>query len=151
NLTVGKYQMEKGRWDSALSYLALSDDAQFKDLAAKELARPKEVTERIAIADDWWKLGDTEKTPLKNRFQAHAADLYKAALPSGTGPKKNKGKARLKEAAKLATGLGGKSQGLTGRNFTNTIGMKFNLIPVGEFMMGSPETEVDTQGRHSGN
>jgi len=32
---------------------------------------------------------------------------------------------------------------LTGKAFTNSIGMKFVLIPAGEFMMGSPESEED--------
>ncbi len=34
---------------------------------------------------------------------------------------------------------------------TNSVDMKLELIPPGEFTMGSPETELDFMGKHSGN
>ena len=148
NLTAGKYQMDKGNWDAALSYLALSDDAQLKDIAAKELAQPKEIAERIALADEWWKLGEADKSR-KDRLQAHAGELYAAALPDATGLTKTKLESRLAEAAKIPKSPldmhftpGAKQPGAKdAKNVTNTIGMKLNLIPAGEFVMGSPEAE----------
>ena len=63
NLTVGKYQLDKGDSDGALTYLSLSGDPQYKDLAAKDLASPEEPQSQFALADGWW----TWRNRRKNR------------------------------------------------------------------------------------
>ena len=102
NILVGKYQIEKGNWEAALSYLALSGDPQYKDIAAKELAQPKEAAERLAIADGWWTVAEADKTPLKGRLKVHAAELYTVLLPDATGLTKGKIEIHLADVAKIA-------------------------------------------------
>jgi len=158
NLTVGKYQIDKGNWEAALSYLALSEDPQYKLVAVMELAHPTEVAKRIAVADEWWKLGDSVKMPLKGQLQLHAAELYAASLSDATGLSKKKIEIRIADAAKIPKSrwdlkptpevkVPVTKETKERHTITNSIGLNLNLIPAGQFVMGSPEKEI---GRHPG-
>ena len=148
NLIVGRYLLAKGDWEQAMSYLALSNDPQYQDVAVKELSQPKDFAGRLAIADGWWTVGEADKTLLKDRFQAHAAEWYQLSLADASGLTKVKIQTRLTEAGKIAKPPLAIKASLKSvpTSFTNSIGMKLNLIPAGEFLMGSPETERGHNG-----
>jgi formylglycine-generating enzyme len=155
NLTVGKYELEKGDFEHALPYLAKSGDPAFQNIATKELAPPNTLEEQMAVADAWWDFAKTQTTPQKERMQTHAAEWYKRAQPEAKGLAAKMIEARLQEIEKPAksasNGEAKLAAGALEKRFTNTIGMKLNLIHAGTFVMGSPDSEagrsIETQHR----
>ncbi len=137
NLVVGKhYCFVKGDWERGLPLLRLSSDAALQDLAKKELSAPQKSAEQIELADGWWKLAESEKSALKERFQSRAAIWYRQGLSETIGLAKAKIEARLAEADKAA----GASKSVATNTVANSIGMRLALVPAGIFTMGSEET-----------
>jgi WD40 repeat protein len=82
NLELGKYfALLKGKWERALPLLAKGTDEVLKAQALRDLARPTESREQLALADGWWNLATQEKEPARLHLQMRARFWYeKAAL-----------------------------------------------------------------------
>ncbi|MGC4007139.1 MAG: hypothetical protein QM811_30030 [Pirellulales bacterium] len=102
NDLVGKYRVSKRDWKGALPCLSLSSDPTYRDPAVKESAVPRTFEDRMAVAEEWWKLGEAEKSPMKEHLQVHAGEWYEQAGLEATGLNKAKIEARLAAVAKIA-------------------------------------------------
>lgn len=101
NLIVGKFYLSKGKWASALPYLAHSGDTQCKKLAAMELGASLTIADRIALADGWWDLAEND-SHLRLQLRLHSADLYREFVGESTGLTKKKLEDRVREAGQIA-------------------------------------------------
>ena len=161
NLVVGRYYcFSKADWDVGLLMLAIGSDPQLKKLAGQELQRPESVSEQVAIGDAWWEIAKEMEGRAQHNIKQHAGVWYARALPQLTGLSKAKAEKRLRDApasqmnpplaiAPFDQRQARQHQKAWGNylgvpvEYTNFIGMKFMLIPAGEFLMGSPESEKD--------
>lgn len=104
NLAVGSFRcFAKGDWITGLPMLALGSDPALKILAQKELAGPTQPADLVAVADEWWALGEKKPGTNRQRVLAHAADIYRMALPKLTGLVKDKVEKRLASAPAVKT------------------------------------------------
>jgi hypothetical protein len=93
----------KGTWDLGLRFLVKGSDPALKALAEKELALTGQAADQVAVADGWWDLAATEKSPLrKTQMISHAAGIYEAAVLSASGLVKAKIEKRLSEVEPTA-------------------------------------------------
>jgi uncharacterized protein (TIGR03067 family) len=98
NLEMGKYLcLLRGNWDRGLPLLAKGSDADLKDLAKKDLAKPKSSKAQVALGDAWWERCEAEKDPAKLHLQARAVHWYEQALPDLSGIAKVKLAKRVEE------------------------------------------------------
>jgi hypothetical protein len=103
NATMGKYECYiEGKWPEGLAKLSKGNDAALKALAGKDLAEDATAESKVAAADVWWDLARKESEVARRHIQQHAAELYKAALPSLTGVAKQKVDKRLGEIADVS-------------------------------------------------
>lgn len=76
---VGRwYANEVQDWDRALPLLAQGSDSMLAKAAAAELVAPGKVSDRTAVADQWYELGK-RTSAVKESFWRHALHLYEAA------------------------------------------------------------------------
>jgi len=163
NLAVGKYYcFGKGNWDRGVSMLALGSDAALKRVASKELDTPTDVEGQVALGDGWWDLAETKDGFAKERLRERAAVWYRLAVPKLSGLAKSKVEKRISEASPspaspppMAVAPFDAQQAKRHQQtwaeylgvpveMTNSIGMKFVLIPPGEFKMGSRDSDRST-------
>lgn len=86
NLVVGRFLcMLRGRWEEGLPYLARGNNATLKSLALRELSKPGLSGEQSALADAWWRVGETEKGFARKNIRAHAASWYERSLARVSG------------------------------------------------------------------
>lgn len=87
NLAVGRFEcFVKGDWALGLPKLARGSDPKLKSLAERELAGSPTADDRVAAAaDGWWEWSLREDEHSRRQVQAHAADLYRKALPALAG------------------------------------------------------------------
>lgn len=96
NYELGRYfGMLKGKWDRALPLLALGSSADVKTVAAKDVARPQEFKDQLALADAWWDLAGKEKDPAKLNMQIRARYWYEKSLLGLTGLNRTKAVRRI--------------------------------------------------------
>ncbi|MBM4067930.1 MAG: WD40 repeat domain-containing protein [Planctomycetes bacterium] len=96
NYELGRYfGMLKGKWDRALPLLALGSNAGLKAAAAKDVARPQEFKDQLALADAWWDLAAKEKDPAKMNMQVRARFWYEKSLLGLTGLNRTKAARRI--------------------------------------------------------
>ena len=170
NLAAGRYfALAKGDWRKGLPMLALGSDAALKDLAAKELKNPESAEEQLAVADAWWDAAEKAAGQERDALRLHAGSWYQEveAAPASTLVKA-KVRKRLEEIGKLGrpipelparkpppavapfdAKMAKRCQQRWAKHLNvpvvgaNSIGMKFVLIPPGEFEMGSSQEEVE--------
>jgi hypothetical protein len=105
NLELGKYHaLFKGRWEKALPLLALGGDPALKALAVRDLARPKETKEQLALADGWWELAAAAKDPAQLQLQRRAMYWYEQAAGGLAGLNRTKA---LRRIDKVSANLSG--------------------------------------------
>jgi len=79
-LVIGRfYAMHKGQWELGLSHLAAGSDSGLARLAARELARPADGVELVALGDAWWDVGQSAAGREKRVVLAHAREIYARA------------------------------------------------------------------------
>lgn len=174
SLAAGRwYCFFKGDWDHGLKLLAQGSDEPLKSLARQELASDAlDAEQRIARGDAWWALAEREKSSgrAKAAMRLRAGHWYREALPALSGLAKAKAESRLAElsqpsapaetsdrlrppmavmpfnerTAQLHQARWAKFLRVS-VELTNSIGMKFVLIPPGEFEMGSTQESVDEE------
>jgi len=173
-LAVGAWHcFVKDDWETGLAHLAKGSDAVLKALANRELdlvgAAPED---HVKLADAWWDAAQDRRGDESVAMLRRAGYWYEQAFPNLQGVNKTKAEQRRAEIAKLGEGPALPS----GRRpplaiapfdakrarwfqvhwarylkvpveFTNSIGMKFVLIPPGEFEMGSPQEFIEQETR----
>src|SRR5262249_8935678 len=77
------FGLSRGNWDRALPFLAAGND--WKDLAKKDLARPKGAKQQEALGDAWWKAAEKEKGLAQLHLKQRAVFWYEKALSDLTG------------------------------------------------------------------
>jgi hypothetical protein len=103
-LAVGQYFcFTKGRWDKGLAHLALGSDARLKQIAQRELAASPDPQARAELAEQWWNVADAQPPQQQKVIRAHAAELYRAALPALAGLARAVAQKRIDLAAADAT------------------------------------------------
>jgi hypothetical protein len=70
----------KGNWQEGLPMLADSADEPLKKLAQNELAAPKSVADRLAVADGWWAVSENYQPPAKKQIRRHAVEWYQKVV-----------------------------------------------------------------------
>jgi formylglycine-generating enzyme required for sulfatase activity len=177
NLALGKYLcFVRSQWPEGLKRLAAGSDEPLKALAQRELKSTTGSPEESArLGDAWWNLSRAAGGKSKEGMMLRAGTWYQeaeASLPAGlAGVMVEK---RLAEIEKLGREIpelpGGpppavapfdakKAKSLQVRWArrlkvpvvqTNSIGMKFVLIPPGEFQMGSPKELIEEEMKTPG-
>jgi hypothetical protein len=96
NLELGKYYaLFKGRWEKALPLLAMGNDEPLKALSTRDLARPKEATDQLALADGWWEAAASAKDPAQLQLQRRALYWYEQAVSNLAGLNRTKALKRI--------------------------------------------------------
>lgn len=170
NLTAGSwYCFVKDDCKTGLAHLAKGSDPLLKSLAGRELSSPPATPEdQFKLADAWWDAATERRGEQQAAMLRTAGHWYEQALGQLQGINKTKAEKRLSQIAELAQDTPSRP----GREppaaiapfdikrargyqlqwarylkvpveFTNSIGMKFVLIPPGEFDMGTKEQEVE--------
>lgn len=170
NLAAGRYLcLVKGDWEKGVSYLALGNDPELKQLAIKELNGVGNPKAQVALADAWWNLAQTREGRDKHALMLRAGSWYEHAQTElASGLLRVKVTKRLDKIAAIGQPIPEAtkkqpplavapfdSKQAAGYQFrwskhlrvpgtlTNSIGMKFVFIPPGEFEMGSDKEEID--------
>ncbi|HYE18816.1 MAG TPA: hypothetical protein VEA69_10250 [Tepidisphaeraceae bacterium] len=108
NLAVGKHWcFDLASWPAGLAKLAKGSDPALKALAAQELAGPRSAEQLATLAEAWWEVGAKLTDGLaKSNVAAHSADLYRRALPTLAGLKKQLAERRIAQADTLTEATG---------------------------------------------
>jgi len=105
NLELGKYYgLLKGRWDRALPLLAKGNDPALRKLAGRDLEKPKDGPEQLALGDGWWEAASKEKDPAQLNLQRRAMFWYEQAVLNLTGLHRTKAQRRIDQVAARLTG-----------------------------------------------
>ncbi len=163
------YAFARGDWDQAMPHFAKSASAELRAAAQRELAAPpQDANAQVDLADDWWSLADAADSQTRPHWLTRAAYWYERARPAVTSPiVQAKVAKRLDEyqavarpaaqptetapppavapfdARQAASHQQAWSKHLkTPVLQTNSIQMRFVLVPPGEFAMGSAAEEV---------
>ncbi|MCL2640748.1 MAG: hypothetical protein FWD53_07885 [Phycisphaerales bacterium] len=92
------YALHKGQWERGLSHLASGTDEAMRQVAARELKKPGDPIEQLAIADAWWEIGQ-KATGMANAQIARRAQMwYRECKSSFAGVTLGRIQMRLQEA-----------------------------------------------------
>jgi formylglycine-generating enzyme required for sulfatase activity len=168
SLVLGQYLcFSRGDWEKGLPLLAQGNDETLKGLADRELkSPPKQPKEQVNLGDAWWEIASTHSRSQMNAIKIHAGRWYRqadTALPASLV--KSNVEKRLVEVRKLRSQLPPPPTAIAPYDekqakehqqrwaeylsvpveITNSIGMKLELIPPGEFVMGSPKDLIEEE------
>jgi len=150
NLTAGTYYcFTKGNWARGLPMLAKGDNADFKALSDKDLAKPRESVDQLAIGDGWWDLAEAQEDPSnKVHLRVRACEWYRQALPNVTGLAKAKAEKRVADVSEeLAKGPSGSpTLPLFARAQDAVKNGRLNLVHPKGFGIGQKWSDVPEQG-----
>ena len=163
--------LRKGDWEGAEAYAALVDEDDVRSLFVREFAAPDDIKEILRLANDWWEFAETQSGAVKLQATELAAIRYASIVKQLKGFEQKQVETRLagvirdhtvavRMPVRLSTAQApppavapfnatqAKAHQKAWANHlgvpvetTNSIGMKFVVIPPGEFMMGSPKDE----------
>ncbi len=86
NLTAGRwYCFYAGNWEKGLPMLAKGNDPVLSEMARREMTRPQDAKDQLALADDWLALAEKQSGPVKSATEARAVYWFKQSLPSLAG------------------------------------------------------------------
>ncbi len=169
NLAAGRYLcFVRGDWELGVPMLALGSDESLKSVAVMELQGAETAEEQAAIGDAWWDVAEAREGQERDLLRLRAGSWYHRAAPQLADLAGLRVKQRLEEIAKLDREIPAaptrrgpplavapfdertakQHQAAWAKHLrvpivqTNSIGMRFVLIPPGEFDMGSTEAEV---------
>ena len=113
NLEAGRYlAVFKKDWERGLVDLSKSGEEPWRRLAKEDLGRPAPAAARLALADGWWTLAETQAEPVKAALRGRAATWYRLALADLQGDDKSRVMRRLVELKGFNRGA--TSSGLAG-------------------------------------
>jgi hypothetical protein len=102
NLAVGKFRcFYKGDWDRGLPMMAKGSDAGLATLATADLKTPAGAQDQLAIGDQWWDRGKTQKGVAQENCEGRACYWYGISEPSLSGLEKARIDKRLQTTAAL--------------------------------------------------
>ncbi len=163
------YAFVQADWDRAMPHFAKGANAELRAVAQRELTRPpKDAGAQVDLADAWWSLGEAADSQMKPHWMARAAHWYaQAQAEVGSPVIQAKIAKRLEECravvqpvasaaaeapppavAPFESRQAGLHQQAWSKHLktpvvqTNSLQMRFVLIPPGEFIMGSAAEEV---------
>ena len=159
NAAVGRYYcLLKGDWQTGLPFLAKGNETTLTEIAKVEVGSANFTpSQTLSLAERWWAI-DIEMSDIeKSNVLTRAGHLYGWALSNATGLSKVKAEKRVEElsergvivnVSELGNPHGDQShvvidETLLPTVITNRIGMKLVLIPAGDFIMGSADTDPD--------
>lgn len=103
NLAAGKYLcFVHDDWERGLPMLGRGNDAELKELAARDFAGPTDADAQVLVADGWWELGAKADGLAQLAFSTRAEHWYRKALPALTGLAKAKAEKRLAPPEEIA-------------------------------------------------
>jgi hypothetical protein len=103
NLAVGSYLcFNRGDWEKGLPMLAIGSDANLKQLATLELARPETAADVIRLGDGWWDVAVKQPEAIRLAIRQHAASFYKAARAGAKGVQRTLMEHRIADASTVA-------------------------------------------------
>ncbi|MDY0168482.1 MAG: formylglycine-generating enzyme family protein [Thermoguttaceae bacterium] len=168
---VGRwYGVVQADWERALPHFAKGSDSGVRKLVDRELnSAPEDAPAQVELADAWWDLAQAADPDSSPVWFVRAEYWYQQAKPQISNPLvKAKVGQRLQELGGLSLPTSKRGdrmpppavapfdakqaaqhQQALAKHLdvpvekTNSIGMKFVLIPPGEFMMGSTAQEVE--------
>lgn len=88
----------KGNFAEGLQYLVRGDSTSLAALAKREANASRDATETVAIADEWWVVGERSKAYRPQAWR-HAVELYHEAEPGLTALAATKVQKRIEEYA----------------------------------------------------
>ncbi len=171
NFTVGRYLcFVQGDWERGVAMLALGSDEPLKNVAVMELRGAETADEQRAIGDAWWDVAEATEGQERDLLRLRAGSWYRRAVPHLADLAALRVKQRLEEIAKLDRktspapprpsssapplaiapfdeNTAKEHQAAWAEHlgvpvvWKNSIGMAFVLIPPGEFLMGSPDSD----------
>lgn len=101
NLAVGKYLcFTKRQWSAGLPRLAGSSDPALKQLSQSEIAAAADPSAETDLAERWWNVAEQNPELPQEAIKAHAANLYRQALPALSGLAKAVAQKRIDDAAR---------------------------------------------------
>ena len=132
-LELGKYWcFEMQDWGKGLIFLAECADPSLRRIAKLEVAEPKGNMNAIEIGDGWWELSSNLRGLEQESVLRHAVASYQRGVNTLSGLERKRIEFRIRET------LAAKNEEVLSRPvLENSIGMKFRLVPAGEFTMGS--------------
>jgi len=71
--------MARSDWDAGLPHLAKGGDPAFKSVAEKDLGKPSETADQVALGDRWWDLAEKATGDARGRLRSRAAFWYTQA------------------------------------------------------------------------
>ncbi|HZK81381.1 MAG TPA: hypothetical protein VFC46_09950, partial [Humisphaera sp.] len=99
NLAVGSYLcFYKGEWDKGLPMLVKGSDANLKQVAEIDVARPTSTEDVMRLGDRWWDLAAKQPDAIRGEIQLHAASFYKVALENSSGLRRTLMERRIADA-----------------------------------------------------
>ena len=123
--------MTLGDWEKGLPLLARGSDPELKEAAERDLSGTRLPESCLGLGDTWWRLADRESGRARDRVRRRAAQWYGRALTGLAGFNRSAAEARVREAE------AGAGDALPKVRF-NSAGMRFELVPSGNFLMGDP-------------
>ncbi len=139
NLTVGRYEcLMKGDWARGLEHLARCGDKALATLAADDVAAPKGDAARLKLADGWWDSAQRADGRERDAMLLRAGYWYQQLGAIDDALVQTKVENRVAQIAKLGHTLGGPAPK---QLVTNSIAMRFVLVPAGDFLMGATPEE----------
>jgi hypothetical protein len=96
NTTVGRFlAFFKGDPEKGFALLAKGSDPALKALAEKEVTKPQDGNAQIALADEWWDLGEKQSGIMRALFKQRAVNWYRIGARTASGLAKTKAYARI--------------------------------------------------------
>lgn len=93
--------LDEGNWEEGLPYLAKSNDAALKALAAKESPPPAGPASQFDLGTAWWTAAQAQTITAKLRMQERAAHWYTKAMPGLVAARRAEAAARVDGARKV--------------------------------------------------
>jgi len=107
NLEAGRYlAVFKKDWQRGLVHLSKAGEEPWRRLAKEDLVRPSAAAARLALADGWWDLAETQAEPVKAALRGRAATWYRLALADLQGDDKSRVVRRLVEVKGFSRAAG---------------------------------------------
>lgn len=99
NLAVGLFLCAvRGEWEKGLPFLTKGMDGALKELAVKDLSKPADPPDQMALGDGWWYLSEKEAAPIRRgNLRWRSAHWYVQCSEKLTGLNRIRVESRIKE------------------------------------------------------
>ena len=142
NTVVGRYLcLTQQKWREGLPFLSMGKD-KLAAVARLELLKPKDVKDRVKLADLWWEAANRAPKRAVGPIQRHAAGIYQTTVAGLTGLARARVTRRIQAAPKeSAVSLKVPAKTRLRISLGNRQVLTFRRIEPGRFVMGSAPNE----------